>query len=57
MFAFTTPEKSEEIHKEMLSIEEELFSELGLHYRFLFLFHFNMRSLLNIEYWKCQQTI
>lgn len=33
MFAFTTPEKSEEAHAEMLGIEEEVFQGLGLPYR------------------------
>ena len=33
MFAFTTPEQSEAMHEEMLSIEEEIFQGLGLPYR------------------------
>src|SRR5919202_191411 len=33
MFAFTTPEQSEAMHDEMLSIEEEIFQGLGLPYR------------------------
>ncbi len=33
MFAFTTPEKSEEMHREMLGIEEKVFQGLGLPYR------------------------
>jgi seryl-tRNA synthetase len=33
MFAFTTPEQSEAMHQEMLSIEEEIFQGLGLPYR------------------------
>src|SRR5919199_1827849 len=33
MFAFTTPEQSEAMHGEMLSIEEEIFQGLGLPYR------------------------
>ncbi len=35
MFSFCTPLMSEKIHEEMRSIEEELFSELGLHFRVL----------------------
>jgi seryl-tRNA synthetase len=34
MFAFCAPLMSEAIHQEMLDIEKELFSDLGLHYRF-----------------------
>ena len=30
MFAFTTPEQSEEIHQKLLAIEEEIFTGLGL---------------------------
>ena len=33
MFAFTTPEQSEAMHEEMLSIQEEIFQGLGLPYR------------------------
>lgn len=33
MFAFTTPETSEETHQEMLEIEEKIFQGLGLPYR------------------------
>src|ERR671938_988547 len=33
MFAFTTPEQSEAMHEEMISIEEEIFQGLGLPYR------------------------
>jgi seryl-tRNA synthetase len=33
MFAFTTPEQSEAMHKEMLEIEERIFQGLGLPYR------------------------
>ncbi len=33
MFAFTTPEQSEEIHEEMVGIEEQIFQGLGLPYR------------------------
>jgi seryl-tRNA synthetase len=33
MFAFTTPERSEAMHEEMLSIQEEIFQGLGLPYR------------------------
>ena len=33
MFAFTTPEQSEAMHEEMLGIEEEIFSGLGIPYR------------------------
>ncbi|HKH58289.1 MAG TPA: serine--tRNA ligase [Rubrobacter sp.] len=33
MFAFTTPEGSEEIHDEMVEIEERIFQGLGLPYR------------------------
>ena len=35
MFAFAAPAMSEEIHQEMLQIEEELYNELGLHYQVL----------------------
>jgi seryl-tRNA synthetase len=33
MFAFTTPEQSEDMHHEMLEIEEQIFQSLGLPYR------------------------
>src|SRR5918992_1214904 len=33
MFAFTTPEQSEELHDEMVGIEERIFQGLGLPYR------------------------
>jgi seryl-tRNA synthetase len=33
MFAFTTPEQSEEMHEEMVEIEESIFQGLGLPYR------------------------
>jgi seryl-tRNA synthetase len=33
MFAFTEPEASEAMHKEMLDIEVEIFTELGLHFQ------------------------
>ncbi|MDP8939647.1 MAG: serine--tRNA ligase [Actinomycetota bacterium] len=33
MFAFATPEQSEEIHEEMVGIEERIFQGLGLPYR------------------------
>ena len=33
MFAFTTPEESDSVHQEMLSIEERIFQGLGLPYR------------------------
>jgi seryl-tRNA synthetase len=33
MFAFTTPEGSEDIHNEMVEIEERIFQGLGLPYR------------------------
>ena len=33
MFGFTTPEQSDAMHEEMLSIEEEIFQGLGLPYR------------------------
>ncbi len=33
MFAFTTPEQSEEVHEEMAGIEERIFQGLGLPYR------------------------
>jgi seryl-tRNA synthetase len=33
MFAFTTPERSEDMHAEMLDIEEQIFQGLGLPYR------------------------
>jgi seryl-tRNA synthetase len=35
MFAFTTPETSDAMHQEMLAIEEEIFTELGIPYRVL----------------------
>jgi seryl-tRNA synthetase len=35
MFAFTTPEKSADVHAEMLAIEEDLFRSLGIPYRVL----------------------
>ncbi|HZF57315.1 MAG TPA: aminoacyl--tRNA ligase-related protein, partial [Rubrobacter sp.] len=33
MFAFTTPEGSEQVHEEMVEIEERIFQGLGLPYR------------------------
>jgi seryl-tRNA synthetase len=33
MFAFTTPEQSEQVHEEMVGIEERIFQGLGLPYR------------------------
>ena len=33
MFAFTTPEQSDVMHEELVSIEEEIFQGLGLPYR------------------------
>ncbi len=33
MFAFTTPEQSEAMHREMLEIEVEIFRDLGLHFQ------------------------
>ena len=33
MFAFTTPERSEDMHEEMVGIEEHIFQGLGLPYR------------------------
>lgn len=33
MFAFTTPDQSEQIHQEILAIEEEIFQKLGLPYQ------------------------
>jgi seryl-tRNA synthetase len=35
MFAFTTPETSDAMHAELLAIEEEIFTELGVPYRVL----------------------
>jgi seryl-tRNA synthetase len=35
MFAFTTPEDSERMHREMLDIEIEIFTELGLHFQII----------------------
>ncbi len=35
MFAFTTPEQSEAMHEEMLAIEVEIFTELGLHFQII----------------------
>ena len=35
MFVLSTPEQSEALHKELLDIEVELFSELGLHFKVL----------------------
>jgi seryl-tRNA synthetase len=45
MFAFSTPEKSDAIHAEMLEIEKELYSELGLHYRYESLVDLQFRVL------------
>lgn len=33
MFAFTTPEQSEEVHREMLEIEKEIYTGLGIPFR------------------------
>lgn len=35
MFAYATPEQSETIHQEMLEIEKEIATELGLHFKVL----------------------
>jgi seryl-tRNA synthetase len=35
MFAFTTPETSGEMHQQLLAIEEEIFTALGIPYRVL----------------------
>ncbi len=35
MFAFSTPETSDAIHREILALEEEIFTELGIPYRVL----------------------
>ena len=35
MFAFTTPEQSEELHQQLLAIEEEIFTGLGLTFQVL----------------------
>ena len=35
MFAFGTPLMSEELHKELLEIQEELYTELGLHFKII----------------------
>lgn len=35
MFIISTAEQSEELHQELLAIETELFSELGLHFKVL----------------------
>jgi seryl-tRNA synthetase len=34
MFVFSTPEQSEQIHKELLNIEVELLTQLGLHFKY-----------------------
>ncbi len=35
MFAYTTPEASDQVHAELLAIEEEIFTALGVPYRVL----------------------
>jgi len=35
MFVLSTPEQSEALHQELMQIEEEMFTELGLHFKIL----------------------
>jgi len=34
MFAFATPETSDQLHSELVELQVELFKELGLHFRY-----------------------
>ncbi len=55
MFAFTHPEKSEEMFEEMLSIAEEILQGLGLHYRLTKLvtgdMSFTAAKTVDVEVW------
>jgi seryl-tRNA synthetase len=54
MFAFCTPLMSESIHEEMLATQEELYKELGFHFRYTVKETFtNYHS----EFWTCLQKI
>jgi seryl-tRNA synthetase len=33
MFVLSTPEQSDALHDELMAIEEEMFAELGLHFK------------------------
>ena len=33
MFVLCTPEQSDALHQELITIEEEMFTELGLHFK------------------------
>jgi len=33
MFVLATPEQSDALHEELISLEEEMFAELGLHFK------------------------
>lgn len=33
MFVLSTPEQSDALHEELISLEEEMFAELGLHFK------------------------
>jgi seryl-tRNA synthetase len=37
MFVFCRPEDSDTFHEELIAIEEELFSSLGLHFKYILL--------------------
>ena len=55
MFAFTHPEKSEEMFEEMLSVAEEILQGLGLHYRLTKLvtgdMSFTAAKTVDVEVW------
>jgi seryl-tRNA synthetase len=33
MFVLSTPEQSDTLHQELINIEQELFTEMGLHFK------------------------
>ena len=33
MFVLSTPEQSDALHQELIAIEQELYTELGLHFK------------------------
>lgn len=55
MYAFTTPEQSEEVHQRLLAIEEEIWQELGIPYRVINIASGDLGApaakKYDIEYW------
>jgi seryl-tRNA synthetase len=50
MFAYATPEKSDEIHREFLAIEEEIAQELGIPYRVIDMCSGDLGAIANRKY-------